>query len=60
MAWYFKYIGDPNDGFSGPEQVTRYGFTFRKNGPAVRIPDGEHGRRMAIKLRGSNHFKEGT
>ncbi|MDH5328197.1 MAG: hypothetical protein OEY97_07775 [Nitrospirota bacterium] len=58
MAWKFKFIGDPHDGFSGPETVTKFGFTFRKNGPAVTIPEGEHGRRMAIKLRGNSHFKE--
>lgn len=31
MAVKVKFIGDPKDGFAGPERITVFGHPFRKN-----------------------------
>lgn len=47
------FIGDPNDDFSGPAEVTVYGITFQK-GDAVKV-DGRT--KDADKFRGHSHFE---
>jgi hypothetical protein len=49
----FKYVGDPNDRFSGPDTIYQYGLTWKK-GEAVDVPENDS---MSLyKLRGHSHF----
>lgn len=48
----FRFIGDPRDGFSGPDLIEYDGVKFDRL-EFVSVPDY-----MADKLRGNNHFEE--
>lgn len=50
----FTFVGDPKDGFSGPESIRVGGVDFPK-GEAVTVDDD-----LAAKLKGHSHFAEGT
>lgn len=53
----FKYVGDPNDRFSGPHVITQYGVTWNK-GEAVQVEfdDSEKDKENLARLRGNSHF----
>jgi uncharacterized protein YifE (UPF0438 family) len=52
----FKYVGDPNDRFSGPDVVEQYGQSFKK-GEVVQMKEGtDEEKRNVQKLRGNSHF----
>lgn len=52
----FKYIGDPNDNFGGPDVVHQYGVTFKK-GEVVDVPEKTDDDKANIsKLEGHSHF----
>lgn len=54
----FKYVGDPNDRFSGPDVAVHFGHTFRKNEVAEIPEKGDDGKPnpTVAKLRGHSHF----
>jgi hypothetical protein len=56
----FKYVGDPNDRFSGPDTVTVGKYTFEKGGPAVQVKEedleSKNGQAPAVRLKGNSHF----
>lgn len=59
----FKYVGDPNDRFSGPDVAVHHGVTFRKNEvvevddeATVKHPTSGKELSVAEKLRGNSHF----
>lgn len=47
-----KYVGDPNDDFSGPSTLRAHGHDFKK-GELVEVPDS-----VAAKLAGHSHFRK--
>lgn len=47
----FTFVGD-KDGH-GPDEITAYGLTFKKNGKPVEVND----ERILKKLAGNSHFK---
>lgn len=49
----FTYIGDPNDDFSGPSELTTGGQTFAKNEPTEVDDDNED---LIRRLKGHSHF----
>lgn len=52
----FKYVGDPNDRFSGPDVINHHGISFRK-GETVQIDDKDPANERAIQhLEGNSHF----
>jgi hypothetical protein len=52
----FKYVGDPNDGFSGPDFTIQHGITFRKN-EVIDVPDKTDAEKANVKkLEGNSHF----
>ncbi|MDH5328196.1 MAG: hypothetical protein OEY97_07780 [Nitrospirota bacterium] len=45
----------------GPDKITKFGFTFKKNGPPVEVPEipgDKNNERVLDKLRNCGHFKE--
>lgn len=53
----FKYVGDPNDRFSGPDVVEQYGKTWTKGGDAVDLPEKtDEDKQLVRRLRGNTHF----
>src|ERR671915_450216 len=53
MVYRFKYVGDPNDRFSGPDVAVHFGKTFVKNEP-VELDDDEQ--EIADRLANHSHF----
>lgn len=53
MVYRFKYVGDPNDRFSGPDVAVHFGKTFRKNEP-TELADDEQA--IADRLANHSHF----
>jgi hypothetical protein len=53
MVYRFKYVGDPNDRFSGPDVAVHHGKTFVKNEP-IELDDDEQA--IADKLANHSHF----
>ena len=53
MVYRFKYVGDPNDRFSGPDVAVHFGKTFVKNEP-VELEDDEQ--ETADRLANHSHF----
>lgn len=53
MVYRFKYVGDPNDEFSGPKVATHFGRSFVKDEP-VELPDEDE--KIANKLANHSHF----
>jgi Arc/MetJ family transcription regulator len=57
-SYKFKYVGDPNDQFNGPQVVNQYGYTWTKGEPVTveidedNVADADNLR----KLQGSSHF----
>lgn len=54
----FKYVGDPNDAFSGPDVLEFHGYEFPK-GEAVDVEldtDKDEDRLVLDKLAGNSHF----
>jgi hypothetical protein len=49
----FKYVGDPNDKFSGPDTFYQYGLTWHK-GQVVDVPEDDT--MTLYKLSGHSHF----
>lgn len=47
----FRFIGDPNDGGSGPDSVELFGLSFGR-AEATEVPDD-----VAERLKRNNHFK---
>jgi hypothetical protein len=47
-----KYVGDPRDGFAGPEQITHLGVTFKKGAWTTIADDHE----FAGKFRNNETF----
>lgn len=58
MASKFKYVGDPNDNFSGPESVEQYGLRWVK-GEVVSVPDQTEAEKENVRrLQGNSHFTD--
>lgn len=53
MVYRFKYVGDPNDEFSGPKVAVHFGKTFVKDEP-VELEDEEQ--KIADRLANHSHF----
>lgn len=53
MVYRFKYVGDPNDSFAGPDVAVHHGVTFRKN-EVTELGDDEQS--VADKLANHSHF----
>jgi hypothetical protein len=53
MVYRFKYVGDPNDRFSGPDVAVHFGKTFRKN-ELTELADDEQA--TADRLANHSHF----
>ncbi len=52
----FKYVGDPNDRYSGPDEIESNGFSFVK-GEVTEIEDKDGKNADAIRrLEGNSHF----
>lgn len=52
----FKYIGDPNDRFSGPDTIEVQGYQFVKN-QVVDVPEKTDAEKAKVaKLAGNSHF----
>jgi hypothetical protein len=51
----FTYIGDPNDDFSGPSELTTGGMTFAKGEPTT-IEDTPENADLIRRLKGHSHF----
>lgn len=49
---FFRFIGDPNDDGSGPDEIEWDGFVFGRDG-WTEVPDDR-----CAKLRGNGHFEE--
>lgn len=53
MTYRFKYVGDPNDDFSGPKVATHFGKTFVKDEPTDLEDTDEE---IANRLANHSHF----
>lgn len=52
----FKYVGDPNDDFSGPQTISQYGRVWVK-GEVVSVPDETEAEKENVRrLQGNSHF----
>lgn len=49
----FTFVGDPNDGYSGPDKIVISGHEFIKNGEPIEVID----EKLAAKLSRSSHFR---
>lgn len=47
-----RFIGDPNDGFSGPRVLTTWGYEFEKDGAFVEVSDGRFARHSHFETEG--------
>lgn len=52
----FKYVGDPNDNYSGPETTEQQGYRFVKDEVTEISDDTEAGKKAIRVLKGHNHF----
>lgn len=53
----FKYIGDPNDGFSGPQITEQFGYEWTKGEVSDDLPEKTDEEKDVVKkLRGHSHF----
>jgi hypothetical protein len=47
----FRFVGDPNDDWSGPKSIDAFGLTFTRDDFTPVPPD------VAVKLAGNSHFE---
>lgn len=57
MVYRLKYVGDPNDRFSGPDVAVHFGRTFVKN-EVTELPDEDQ--KIADRLVNNSHFVDMT
>jgi hypothetical protein len=57
-SYKFKYVGDPNDEFSGPQNINQYGVAWTKGevGTIDIDEDNERDQEHLQRLQGNSHF----